>query len=156
MFERNIPKINPNFYAFHRDHNSKMVFFICDECGETMKKKQVLQHNHRCHTTRYSCMDCQTVFDRDSYQMHVKCIPEDQKNYRVNHVRKEKRRHWWSTPAKVLLVATAVLACDVGELRGIFDSPRARHRVNNNDDDGNERNRTEEDVSVAEHTEEDV
>uniref|UniRef100_A0A183C730 C2H2-type domain-containing protein n=1 Tax=Globodera pallida TaxID=36090 RepID=A0A183C730_GLOPA len=65
-----------------------MVFFICDECGETMKKKQVLQHNHRCHTTRYSCMDCQTVFDRDSYQTHVKCITEDQKYGGVNHVPK--------------------------------------------------------------------
>uniref|UniRef100_A0A183C5G4 C2H2-type domain-containing protein n=1 Tax=Globodera pallida TaxID=36090 RepID=A0A183C5G4_GLOPA len=65
-----------------------MVFFTCDECGETMKKKQVLQHNHRCHTTRYSCMDCQTVFDRDSYQTHVKCITEDQKYGGVNHVPK--------------------------------------------------------------------
>uniref|UniRef100_A0A914I314 C2H2-type domain-containing protein n=1 Tax=Globodera rostochiensis TaxID=31243 RepID=A0A914I314_GLORO len=65
-----------------------MVFFICDECGETMKTKQVLQHNHRCHTARYSCMDCQTVFDRESYQTHVKCITEDQKYGGVNHVPK--------------------------------------------------------------------
>ncbi|KAI3419762.1 hypothetical protein GPALN_004192 [Globodera pallida] len=64
---------------------------------------------------------------------------EDQKNDGVNHLQKEKRRHWVEHAGKVC---------------GIFASPRARHRVNNNN--GNERNRTEEDVSVAERTEEDV
>ena len=65
-----------------------MVFFICDNCGEALKKKQVQVHTFKCKNSNFSCMDCQAVFDKKSYESHIKCISEDQKYGGANYVAK--------------------------------------------------------------------
>jgi cell growth-regulating nucleolar protein len=76
-----------------------MVFFVCDACGETLKKKQVLAHTFKCKECRFSCMDCQAVFDKKSYEEHIKCISEDQKYGGANYIPKinkvcQKESEW--------------------------------------------------------------
>ena len=65
-----------------------MVFFICDACGEALKKKQVQNHTYKCRGATFSCMDCQAVFDSRSYENHVKCISENEKYGGANYVPK--------------------------------------------------------------------
>lgn len=68
-----------------------MVFFTCEACGEALKKNQVEKHGYRCKSNAFSCIDCQKVFDRDSYNEHIKCISEDQKYGGANYVAKENK-----------------------------------------------------------------
>jgi hypothetical protein len=44
-----------------------MVFFICEACQESLKKKQV--DIHRCNSY-FTCVDCSHTFDRQSYKLH--------------------------------------------------------------------------------------
>ncbi|CAJ0598626.1 unnamed protein product [Cylicocyclus nassatus] len=68
-----------------------MVFFACDQCGESLKKSQVEKHSFRCHSKSYSCIDCQVCFTPYTYQQHVKCITENQKYGSKNYVEKEAK-----------------------------------------------------------------
>ncbi len=58
-----------------------MVYFECDVCNETLKKKQVLPHYssicRRAHS--FSCLTCFNRFDRDSIVAHTNCVTEDEK-----------------------------------------------------------------------------
>ncbi|KAI6056256.1 LYAR [Marmota monax] len=57
-----------------------MVFFICNACGESVKKIQVEKHVSVCRNCEcLSCIDCGRDFWGDDYKNHVKCISEDQK-----------------------------------------------------------------------------
>lgn len=66
-----------------------MVFFTCEKCGEALKKNQVYKHFNKCKSNAFSCIDCQKVFDSESYNDHLKCISEDQKYGGSNFVAKE-------------------------------------------------------------------
>ncbi|KAL3082111.1 hypothetical protein niasHT_031140 [Heterodera trifolii] len=105
-----------------------MVFFICDQCGETMKKKQVLQHIHRCRNAHYSCMDCQVVFDKNSYQAHTKCITEDQKYGGARHVPKvnkgEQKQDVW-----VSQVRAAIRQVDEPRLKNLLRSVQCHTNI---------------------------
>lgn len=68
-----------------------MVFFTCEKCGEALKKKQVCRHFSRCNSNSFSCIDCQKVFDGNSYNEHIKCISENQKYGGANFVAKENK-----------------------------------------------------------------
>ncbi|KAJ1357105.1 hypothetical protein KIN20_015155 [Parelaphostrongylus tenuis] len=68
-----------------------MVFFICDHCGESLKKNQVEKHTFRCRSQSYSCIDCQASFTPHTYQKHVKCLSEKQKYGSKNYVEKEAK-----------------------------------------------------------------
>ncbi|XP_071948664.1 uncharacterized protein C16C10.8-like [Antedon mediterranea] len=58
-----------------------MVFFICNACGQSVKKAQVekhyLQQCRQCEVL--SCMDCGQDFVGDGYKEHTKCISENEK-----------------------------------------------------------------------------
>lgn len=58
-----------------------MVYFDCDSCGETLKKKQVLVHYksvcRQAHS--FSCLSCHQRFDRETIVNHTSCISEEEK-----------------------------------------------------------------------------
>ena len=58
-----------------------MVNFICDACGQTIKKQKVEKHYQtecsRCSVL--SCIDCGKDFPGDSYASHTSCISEAEK-----------------------------------------------------------------------------
>lgn len=56
-----------------------MVWFVCDSCGDTIKKPKVPQHLYQCHASSLTCVDCSRTFDRGSYAAHTTCVTESQK-----------------------------------------------------------------------------
>ena len=58
-----------------------MVYFQCETCCETLKKKQVENHYlHQCrNATHFMCLSCQGLFDRNTIKAHTSCISEDEK-----------------------------------------------------------------------------
>ena len=58
-----------------------MVLFICDACGNTVKKNQVEKHYQtQCRNCSVlSCIDCGVDFPGDSYKGHKSCISEAEK-----------------------------------------------------------------------------
>jgi hypothetical protein len=59
-------------------HSAKvhMVSFVCDGCGDTVKKPQTANHYQRCRAP-VSCLDCQTTFyTPPEIQKHTSCISE--------------------------------------------------------------------------------
>jgi cell growth-regulating nucleolar protein len=56
-----------------------MVYFQCEICSETLKKKQTETHHFRCRNAHYSCLTCFANFDRDTIKQHTACISEDEK-----------------------------------------------------------------------------
>ncbi|KNC78984.1 hypothetical protein SARC_08599 [Sphaeroforma arctica JP610] len=53
-----------------------MVFFQCDGCGEALKKAKVANHGCR---AAVSCIDCNVVFEGNSYNQHSSCVSEAQR-----------------------------------------------------------------------------
>ncbi|XP_046850898.1 cell growth-regulating nucleolar protein-like isoform X1 [Xenia sp. Carnegie-2017] len=58
-----------------------MVNFICDACGQTIKKQKVEKHYQtECRNCSVlSCIDCGQDFPGDSYVFHNSCITEEEK-----------------------------------------------------------------------------
>jgi len=58
-----------------------MVSFICDACGNTVKKNQVEKHYQTvCRSCSVlSCIDCGVDFPGDAYVSHTSCISEAEK-----------------------------------------------------------------------------
>jgi hypothetical protein len=58
-----------------------MVNFICDACGQTIKKQKVEKHYQtECRNCNVlSCIDCGKDFPGDSYASHTSCISEAEK-----------------------------------------------------------------------------
>jgi len=58
-----------------------MVSFICDACGNSVKKSQVEKHyQNQCRNCSVlSCIDCGVDFPGDSYINHTSCITEAEK-----------------------------------------------------------------------------
>lgn len=59
----------------------KMVSFICNACGQTVRKAQVEKHyQNDCHGCDVlSCIDCGKDFHGDEYTAHTSCITEAEK-----------------------------------------------------------------------------
>uniref|UniRef100_A0A915D4H6 Zinc finger C2H2 LYAR-type domain-containing protein n=1 Tax=Ditylenchus dipsaci TaxID=166011 RepID=A0A915D4H6_9BILA len=68
-----------------------MVYFTCDVCGDSLKKNQVQKHTFHCKSNTFSCIDCQSVFDKTTFKEHIKCITENQKYGGANYVAKENK-----------------------------------------------------------------
>ncbi|RWS11901.1 Cell growth-regulating nucleolar protein-like protein [Dinothrombium tinctorium] len=67
-----------------------MVFFVCNNCGDSMKKNKVETHIYKCRgITSVSCVDCNKDFDLKSYHSHNQCLQEDEKYGGLNYQRKE-------------------------------------------------------------------
>ncbi|KAK9842100.1 hypothetical protein WJX81_008359 [Elliptochloris bilobata] len=56
-----------------------MVWFQCDDCGDSLKKPKVQGHLNSCSASGFSCLDCSRHFDRGSVQGHTSCVTEHQK-----------------------------------------------------------------------------
>ncbi|CAM9170771.1 unnamed protein product [Chrysoparadoxa australica] len=59
-----------------------MVFFSCEGCNESLKKSQVARHVNACPARNcwgVTCVDCQVVFEGDSYAAHTSCVSEAEK-----------------------------------------------------------------------------
>ncbi|KAM7344022.1 uncharacterized protein ACRADG_010869 [Cochliomyia hominivorax] len=89
-----------------------MVFFTCNNCGESVKKPSVEKHyNTRCRNVpkNVSCMDCQKDFHGEEYVAHTKCITEAEKYSGKNYVAKvnknsgEKKQETWMDIVRSIL-----------------------------------------------------
>lgn len=57
-----------------------MVTFVCENCDQTLKKKQVDRHLYQCRRSpRLICIDCNKIFVEHEYKSHNSCISEQQK-----------------------------------------------------------------------------
>ena len=58
-----------------------MVSFICDVCGDTLRKKQVDKHcSYVCRTAwELRCIECGMKFEGDEYKKHNECMTEVEK-----------------------------------------------------------------------------
>jgi len=56
-----------------------MPWFVCESCGDTLKKPKIKAHFNRCAAEAFSCIDCSATFDRRSVQNHVACVTEHEK-----------------------------------------------------------------------------
>ena len=77
-----------------------MVFFICEACGETLKKNKVDAHSWGCRNCwAFACMDCGMRFEGEAYKQHMSCVSEAQKYQGKLYQSKEnkgevKQRSW--------------------------------------------------------------
>eukprot|EP00808_Paulinella_micropora_P003118 g14512.t1 len=73
-----------------------MVSFSCDSCQATVKKTKVEGHSWSCGSTYFTCIDCSTTFDYNSFKEHNSCISEAQKYqgklYRPNKKEQQKEK----------------------------------------------------------------
>lgn len=92
-----------------------MVFFTCNNCGESVKKPSVEKHyNTKCNNRpiNVSCMDCQKDFHGEEYVAHTKCISELEKYSGKNYVAKEaqnsgqKKQESWMDIVRSILDST--------------------------------------------------
>jgi hypothetical protein len=57
-----------------------MVYFQCELCIETLKKKQVEKHHFVCRGAHYySCLTCHKNFDLETIKPHTACVTEEEK-----------------------------------------------------------------------------
>jgi cell growth-regulating nucleolar protein len=62
-----------------REREKEMVWFQCDDCGDSIKKPALKKHFNNCSASRLSCVDCGQEFDRYSVQQHTSCVTEHEK-----------------------------------------------------------------------------
>ena len=57
-----------------------MPWFICDSCGDSIKKPSLQKHMTACRGSHsFTCIDCSATFDRFSVHGHNQCVTEHQK-----------------------------------------------------------------------------
>ncbi|XP_058835504.1 uncharacterized protein C16C10.8 [Topomyia yanbarensis] len=82
-----------------------MVFFTCNHCGETVKKRMVEKHGWKCKKEiNVSCIDCLNDFVGKAYDAHTSCITEEEKYSGKDYVPKanankgaKKQEAWLDT-----------------------------------------------------------
>ena len=112
-----------------------MVYFQCETCVETLKKKQVEHHYlHDCKNAHsFICLTCHQKFDRETIKAHTSCISEDEKYKKgdkmvkkPNFVNKEKKivpcdietLKWsgFKKTSKIILMSCENYKCDINKL----------------------------------------
>ena len=68
-----------------------MVYFQCETCIATLKKKQVETHYlTQCKNAHeFRCLTCQKIFDRDTIKGHTSCITEEEKYVKGDNMIKQ-------------------------------------------------------------------
>ncbi|GMH38320.1 hypothetical protein BSKO_06204 [Bryopsis sp. KO-2023] len=56
-----------------------MVWFVCDSCGDSIKKPKINGHLRQCAAQYFTCIDCSVTFDRRSVHSHTSCVSEKEK-----------------------------------------------------------------------------
>lgn len=68
-----------------------MVTFVCDNCDQTLKKKQIERHLYQCRgAPRLVCIDCNKVFSGNEHKAHTSCITEQEKTMGQYYKAKKK------------------------------------------------------------------
>lgn len=69
-----------------------MVYFQCEYCIQTLKKKQVERHYmFECRSAQiFSCLTCFKNFDRDTIKAHISCVTEQEKYQKGDNMVKNK------------------------------------------------------------------
>ena len=112
-----------------------MVYFQCETCVATLKKKQVEHHYlHDCKNAHsFICLTCHQKFDRETIKAHTSCISEDEKYKKgdkmvkkPNFVNKEKKivpcdietLKWngFKKTSKIILMSCENYKCDINKL----------------------------------------
>ncbi|KRT78534.1 hypothetical protein AMK59_8347, partial [Oryctes borbonicus] len=70
-----------------------MVVFTCNHCGESLQKPRVEKHySFNCRREKFlTCVDCFTDFRGDDYNVHTKCVTEEQRYSGKDYVEKTKK-----------------------------------------------------------------
>ena len=68
-----------------------MVTFTCDRCSESLKKPAVSKHLWRCKSSSFTCIDCKSVYDNQTYTTHTKCMTEAERYQGKLYVPKESQ-----------------------------------------------------------------
>ena len=74
-----------------REAIEAMVFFVCEDCNETLKRLKVAQHLCRCSCSAITCVDCGATFHDDSYLQHATCMSEAER-YEGNLYKAPKKK----------------------------------------------------------------
>lgn len=82
-----------------------MVFFQCETCISTLKKKQVETHYlTQCRNAHvFTCLSCNKQFNRDTIKAHTSCISEMEKYQKGDNMIKKKNINN-NTPKPVMKV----------------------------------------------------
>lgn len=96
----------------------KMVSFICNVCGQTVRKTQVEKHyQNDCRSCDVlSCIDCGKDFHGDEYVGHTSCITEAEKYQGKLYKPKEKQNKGEHKQQEWLKVIISNLLPKDGEL----------------------------------------
>lgn len=120
-----------------------MVFFICNHCGESVKKMAVEKHylwKCRNKLKNVSCMDCMKDFFGEDYNAHTSCISEAKKYSGKDFVAKEpkiknKLQNTWLDIINRILTTEANLPANVKtslkRLRGYNNIPQKKEKFRN-------------------------
>jgi hypothetical protein len=77
-----------------------MVYFQCELCVGTLKKKQLERHYlFECRSaTTFSCLTCFKIFDRATVKDHISCISEQEKYQKGDNLVKKRNGINGNTP----------------------------------------------------------
>lgn len=51
-----------------------MVSFVCGRCQDVVKKTKTAKHTTECHTSFFTCVDCNAEFDQRAVAAHSQCL----------------------------------------------------------------------------------
>lgn len=120
-----------------------MVFFICNYCGESVKKAAVEKHySFKCgnKTKNVSCMDCLKDFIGENYVGHSFCISETEKYSGKLYAQKETKiknllqNNWLDIINRILesdLQLTGQVRTNLKMLRGYNNIPQKKVKFYN-------------------------
>ena len=96
-----LPRDQLCFHSLRAVRSSRMVFFICNACGETLKKNMVDKHSWSCKSCwKLACMDCGKEFEGEAYKEHMSCMSEAQryegKLYQPKENKGEVKQQAWT------------------------------------------------------------
>ena len=101
-----------------------MVFFICDSCGESVKRGMVPKHMAKCRSCHtLSCVDCLATFVGNEYLQHISCMSEAQRYqgalYRPKENKAERLQNEWMVHVRAALAGLRRDDAPAGAVRAL-------------------------------------
>ena len=87
-----------------------MVYFQCETCCASLKKKQVENHYlYECRKSQiFTCLSCGKQFDRETIKAHTQCISEEEKYQKGDKMVKK---------AIIINKPKEIVKCDINKLK---------------------------------------
>ncbi len=87
-----------------------MVYFQCETCCASLKKKQVENHYiQQCKNSHYfTCLSCGKQFDRETIKDHTQCISEEEKYQKGDKMIKKNN---------LINKKKDIIKCDINKLK---------------------------------------